>query len=81
MGLMDHAETPGSRRDITAAGQFEVSFDAPPTAPLGPLDAVHYSVTPGVLPTGGAGASVSPVVPPNPDGSQSVQDIDAAVEG
>jgi hypothetical protein len=81
MGLFDNAETPDNRRDITAAGQFEVADDAPEPAPLWPLDGVMYSLTPGVLPPVGGQVYVGAVVPSNSDGSQSAEDIIAAVDG
>jgi hypothetical protein len=81
MGLLDNGETPGNRRDIVAAGQFEISPDAPAAGPLWPLEGVHYSLVPALVPPAGGDVFVSPFVPANPDGSLSAEDIAAAVGG
>ena len=83
-GVTDMSATPapdGSRPGGAVAGQFEVTDDAPQPAPLPPTDGVATSVHPALLAQPGGAVTLSPVVPPNADGSQTSDDIAAAVAG
>jgi hypothetical protein len=82
--LLDESESPApvdARRHVPATGQFEVAADAPEPAPLWDLDGAAISVTPPILPPAGGDLLLSPVVPPDPDGNQTLEDIQAAVDG
>lgn len=64
-----------------AAGVFEVVEGATAPAPLWPLDVPAISVQPAVLPTDGGAVTLTPLIPVGEDGSQTAEDIAAAVEG
>ena len=66
---------------IVASGVIEVAEDAAPPAPLAPVDDPSISVSPPVVaPSSAATVDLSPLIPA-PSGSQSIGDVEDAVDG
>ena len=63
-----------------AVGVLQVVEDAVPPAPLVPVDDPAISIRPALTQPGGATVRLQPLIPA-PSGSQSITDVEAAVEG
>lgn len=64
---------------VVARGVVEVAEGAADPAPLWPTDEPAISVQPPVLTEDGGTVTLTPLVPSNPDGSLSAEDVEAAV--
>lgn len=63
-----------------ASGVLQITEDATAPAPLVPVDDPAISIHPAAVPTAGATVTLHPLIPA-PSGSQSITDVEAAVEG
>jgi len=66
---------------LTVRGVFEVSVDAAEPAPLAPTNTASISVRPVLVESEGETVTLTLLVPPQDEASQSVEDIAAATEG
>jgi hypothetical protein len=64
-----------------AAGIIEIAPEAPAPVPLVPVDTPAISVGPALVPARGGEVFLYPLIPPPPSGSQSREDIQAAIAG